>query len=292
MKSPAHSAADSSAKGIIFMLLAVATFSAMDASMKQLTQHYGPMQITCLRAVFAWPLVVAWLVASNRVQHLLQSRWSLHLLRAALGIIMLAAFVYAIQSLSLADAYAIFFAAPLLITAMSVWFLGEHVQLRQWLAIVIGLMAVVFMLKPEGDQLLSLGALAALLSALCYAISAITVRVLARTDNSGNMVFWLMTLIGLGAGVLAYPNWIALSSEHLWIFALMGVTGAVGQVFITEAFRLAPASVIAPFEYTALVWGMGFDIVVWQLYPDWALLAGAGVIMACGLYLWVQQRSW
>lgn len=292
MKSQAHSASDHPAKGILCMLLAVGMFCAMDACMKQLTQHYGPMQITSLRAMFAWPLIVAWLISTNRVQHLLNSRWSLHLLRAVLGIVMLSAFVYAIQTLSLADAYAIFFAAPLLITAMSVWFLGEHVQLRQWLAIAIGMLAVIFMLKPEGDQLLSLGALAALVSALCYAISAITVRVLSRTDNSGNMVFWLMTMIGLGAGALAYPDWVALSSEHLWLFALMGLSGAIGQVFITEAFRLAPASVIAPFEYTALVWGLGFDILLWQLYPDLSLLFGAGVIMASGLYLWAQERRW
>ncbi|EGM78983.1 Putative permease [Rheinheimera sp. A13L] len=290
MKSLLHPAVDQPTKGILCMLLAVGMFCAMDACMKQLTQYYAPMQITSLRALFAWPLIVIWLVTTNRVQHLLNSRWSLHLLRAVLGIVMLSAFVYAIQTLSLADAYAIFFAAPLLITAMSVWFLGEHVQLRQWVAIGIGMLAVLFMLKPEGDQLLSLGALAALVSALCYAISAITVRVLSRTDNSGNMVFWLMTMIGLGAGALAYPQWVSISSDHLWLLALMGLSGAIGQVFITEAFRLAPASVIAPFEYTALVWGLGFDILLWQLFPGLSMLIGAGVIMACGLYLWVQER--
>ncbi|MDR7122580.1 DMT family transporter [Rheinheimera soli] len=290
MKSLLHPAVDQPTKGILCMLLAVGMFCAMDACMKQLTQYYAPMQITSLRALFAWPLIVIWLVTTNRVQHLLNSRWSLHLFRAVLGIVMLSAFVYAIQTLSLADAYAIFFAAPLLITAMSVWFLGEHVQLRQWVAISIGMLAVLFMLKPEGDQLLSLGALAALVSALCYAISAITVRVLSRTDNSGNMVFWLMTMIGLGAGALAYPQWVSISLDHLWLLALMGLSGAIGQVFITEAFRLAPASVIAPFEYTALVWGLGFDILLWQLFPGLSMLIGAGVIMACGLYLWVQER--
>lgn len=290
MRTQAAIPTEHSAQGILFMVLAVGMFCAMDACMKQLTQYYGPMQITCLRALFAWPLIVGWLVVTNRVQHLLNSRWSLHLLRAVLGIVMLSAFVYAIKTLSLSDAYAIFFAAPLLITAMSVWFLGEQVQLRQWIAIGIGMLAVIFMLKPEGNQLLSLGALAALVSAFCYAVSAITVRVLSRTDNSGNMVFWLMTLIGLGAGALAYPDWVALSSDHLWLFGLMGLSGAIGQVFITEAFRLAPASVIAPFEYTALVWGLGFDVILWQLYPDFSLLLGAGVIMASGLYLWAQER--
>ena len=291
MKSLADPSLDHPTKGMLCMLLAVGMFCAMDACMKQLTQHYGPMQITSLRALFAWPLIVAWLITTNRVQHLLNSRWSLHLLRAVLGIVMLSAFVYAIQTLSLSDAYAIFFAAPLLITAMSVWFLGEHVQLRQWVAIGIGMLAVIFMLKPEGDQLLSLGALAALVSALCYAISAITVRVLSRTDNSGNMVFWLMTLLALGAGLLALPDWQPLRSE-LWLsFVLIGVTGFGGQIAITQAFKVAPSAVVAPFEYMALLWGIGFDIVLWQLYPAFSTLAGAAVIMLSGLYLVLQHRS-
>ncbi|WP_337881322.1 DMT family transporter [Rheinheimera sp.] len=277
-------------QGIFFMVAAVGFFSAMDACMKQLTVQYGPMQITALRALFAWPLIVGWLLATGRVQHLLNARWSLHLLRAVLGIVMLAAFVFSIRTLALADAYAIFFAAPLLITLLSVWFLKEKVHLRQWVAIAVGMAAVLWMLKPEGNQLLSLGALAALLSALCYAISAVTVSVLARTDNSGNMVFWLMSMIGLGAGALAWPDWVPLSADYLpWMLAL-GLTGAIGQVCITEAFRLAPASVIAPFEYTALIWGLGFDWLLWQHVPGWSLLIGATVIMGSGLYLLAQQR--
>ena len=97
MKSLTAPSLDHPTKGMLCMLLAVGMFCAMDACMKQLTQHYGPMQITSLRALFAWPLIVAWLITTNRVQHLLNSRWSLHLLRALLGIVMLSAFVYAIQ---------------------------------------------------------------------------------------------------------------------------------------------------------------------------------------------------
>lgn len=272
-------------RGILFMVAAVGCFAAMDACMKQLTTNYSALQITALRAFFAWPFIVCWLIASHRLEHLFKVRWSLHLLRAVLGIVMLAAFVYSVKTLSLADAYAIFFAAPFLITLLSVWFLKEKVALHQWSAIAIGLLAVIWMLKPDGEQLLSLGALAALLAALCYAVSAITVRVLAKTDNSGALVFWLMTLIGLGAGALALPNWQPLSLEFLPWFLVIGITGALGQVFITEAFRLAPASVVAPFEYTALIWGIGFDWLLWQHIPSVTLLIGSSVIMASGLLL-------
>jgi drug/metabolite transporter (DMT)-like permease len=285
-----HSSNDKPLFGILAMLLAVFMFSGMDASMKALTAHYGPMQITCLRATCAWPFIVLWLWRDNRLQHLMQARWSLHLFRAVLGIIMLSAFIFALKTLSLADAYAIFFAAPLLITMLSVWWLKDYVAPRQWVAILIGMAAVLYMLKPDGDQLLSLGALAALLSAFCYAVSGITVRILAKTEPSGNMVFWLMTMIGIGAGLLALPDWQPLQLAHWPYFLAIGITGAIGQVFITEAFRLAPPSVIAPFEYSALVWGLGFDIVLWQVWPDSSLLLGASVIMASGLYLIWQER--
>ncbi len=283
---------DNPIKGILAMLLAVLLFSAMDAAMKQLTANYGPMQITCLRAACAWPFIMLWLAKTDRLKHLLQARWSLHFFRAVLGIIMLAAFIKSLETLSLADAYSIFFASPLLITLLSVWWLKDKVNTKQWVAIFVGLAAVIYMLKPTGDNLLSIGALMVFIAAICYAVSAITVRILAKSDHAGNMVFWLMTLIMVGAGALAFPTWQPLQLDHWPLFLVIGCTGAAGQVFITEAFRLAPPAVIAPFEYTALIWGLGFDIVLWQHYPSLSMLLGAGVIMASGLYLiWQQNRS-
>ncbi len=281
---------DNPKKGILAMILAVMVFAAMDAGMKQLSQHYSAMQVTCLRAAFAWPLIVLWLWHGNRLQYLAQARWGLHLFRAVLGIVMLASFVYSIKHLALADAYAIFFAAPFLITLLSVWWLKDQVSIKQWLAIAVGMLAVLWMLKPEGNQLLSLGALAALLAALCYAISAITVRILAKSDHSGNMVFWLMTMIMIGAGLLALPQWQPLLWQHWPWFVLIAITGTIGQILITEAFRLAPPAVIAPFEYTALVWGIGFDFLLWQHIPSHSLLLGSAVIIASGIYLVRQQR--
>lgn len=284
------SVSDRPLRGVVAMLLAVAMFSIMDAAMKSLTAYYSPMQIACLRGAFAWPLVVLWLLKTKQYSHLLQARWSLHLLRAVLGILMLWSFVFSLKTLPLADAYAIFFAAPLLITALSAWWLREYVAPRHWLVIALGFLAVCYMLKPDTGQWLSLGALAALLAALCYAISAITVRILARSDSAGNMVFWLMTFIMLGAGLLALPQWQPLQLTLWPAYVLIGVSGFIGQLAITEAFRIAPGSVVAPFEYTALLWAIGFDIVLWQVFPDSRMLLGATVIMASGLYLLWQQR--
>lgn len=280
-------------RGILAMIVAVFMFAGMDAAMKQLTASYGAMQITFLRAACAWPFIVLWLGARNELKHLFHARWSLHFIRAALGIIMLAAFIKALESLALTDAYSVFFVAPLLITALSVWWLKESVRPAQWAAIVLGLAAVLFMLKPDGHELLSIGALMALISALCYAVSNILVRKLAQSDHAGNLVFWLMTLIGIGAFILAQPNWQPMQWQAHWPLLLaIGVTGTAGQILITQAFRLASPSIIAPLEYTALVWGLGFDILVWQIWPERDMLFGGSVIIASGiLVIWLQHRK-
>jgi drug/metabolite transporter (DMT)-like permease len=104
------------------------------------------------------------------------------------------------------------------------------------------------------------------------------------------MVFWLMTFIAIGAGLLAIPVWRPLRHEHLWIVCGMGVSGSVGQWAVTEAFRRGEASFIAPFEYTALIWGMGLDWFVWKTIPTAVTLAGASVIIASGIYLVRRER--
>jgi drug/metabolite transporter (DMT)-like permease len=187
--------------------------------------------------------------------------------------------------LPLSTAYSIFFVAPLLITALSVPFLGERVGPRRWTAIAVGFAGVLVVLRPTGAGMLTTAGLAVLLAALGYAVSAITVRVLARTDSTQAMVVWLMLLMAVGAGLLAWPQWTPLRTEHAWIIIGIGIAGALGQWAITEAFRLGEASLLAPLEYTALVWGVLLDATLWGVLPDSVTWFGAGIIVASGLYL-------
>ncbi|TLX23277.1 DMT family transporter [Thermomonas fusca] len=272
------------------MLASVALFSLMDAGLKTLAAHYPPFQVAALRGLSSLPLVLAWALATAGPRALLRVRWPLHLLRGALGIAMMASFVYALKTLPLSTAYSIFFVAPLLITALSVPFLGERVGPRRWTAIGIGLLGVLVVLRPTGQGMLTLAGGAVLLAAFGYAVSAITVRVLARTDSTQAITFWLLALMALGAGALAAPGWVPLGGEHLWIVAAIGVAGALGQYAITEAFRVGEASLVAPLEYTALVWGVGLDLLVWGVLPDAVTWAGAGIIIASGLYLLRRER--
>lgn len=272
-------------RAMLTMLVAVAMFAMMDAGLKQLSTHYPPFQVASLRGAASLPLVLVWAIATAGIAPLLRVRWSLHLLRGVLGVAMMATFVYAVSKLPLSTTYSIFFVAPLLITALSVPVLGEKVGPRRWTAIAIGLIGVIVLLRPTGEGMISLAALAVLVAAVMYAVSAITVRVLARTDSTQSMMVWLMVMIAVGAGALAWPDWVTIRREDFWLIAGVGVAGALGQYAITEAFRMGEASAIAPLEYTALVWGVLFDLTFWGVLPDGITWLGAGIIVASGLYL-------
>ena len=272
-------------RGMLLMLASVALFSLMDAGLKLLSAHYPPFQVAALRGLSSLPLVLAWALWTVGPRALLRVRWSLHLLRGVLGIAMMASFVYALKRLPLSTAYSIFFVAPLLITALSVPILGEKVGPRRWSAIAVGLVGVLVVLRPTGEGMLTWAGLAVLVAAFGYAVSAITVRVLARTDPSQAITFWLLALMALGAGALALPGWVPLRAQDLWIVGGIGVAGAIGQYAITEAFRLAEASRVAPLEYSALVWGLLLDLTLWGVLPDAVTWIGAAIIIASGLYL-------
>jgi len=273
-------------RGIAAMLLAAASFSLMDAGLKLLAAHYPPVQVAALRALASWPLVVAYVAWRGAFASLLRVRWGLHLLRGAIGVATLGMFAYALRRLPLAEAYAIFFVAPLLITMLSVPILGERVERARWIAIVVGLCGVVVALRPNGTGMFTLAGLAVLAAAAGYAVSAITVRIVHRTDSTEALVFWLTTMVALGAGAIAAPHWVTVRVDvDGWVLAGVAVTGFLGQLAITEAFRHGEASAIAPFEYSALAWALLIDWVVWHSVPDAWTLGGAAIIVASGLYL-------
>jgi drug/metabolite transporter (DMT)-like permease len=262
----------------------------MDAGLKTLAAHYPPFQVAAMRGLSSLPLVLGWALASAGPGALLRVRWPLHLVRGVLGIVMMASFVYALKRLPLSTAYSIFFVAPLLITALSVPILGEHVGPRRWTAIAVGLLGVLVVLRPTGEGVLTLAGLAVLVAAFGYAVSAILVRVLARTDSTQATTFWLLALMALGAGLLAWPQWVPLRGEHAAIIAGIGVAGALGQYTITEAFRTGEASLVAPLEYSALVWGVLLDLSLWGVLPDGLTWLGAAIIVGSGLYLIRRER--
>ena len=276
-------------RSILAMLIAVASFSVMDAIMKALGGTYPPLQVSALRGLTALPLVVCYVLYRGAQRSILQVQWPWHLVRGVLVVVMLWSFTFGIQNLALTEAYTIYFVSPLLITILSIPLLGERVKPSHWLSIVVGLIGVVIALRPTQDAFLSLGALAVLCSAMCYAVSAIGGRILSRTDSSESLVFWATALLCAGAGTLAWPGWIPVRAQDALLLAGLAVTGFIGQVALTTAFRQGQASAVAPFEYTALAWSVGLDWAIWHTVPDRYTLLGGAVIIASGLYMIRQE---
>lgn len=273
------------------MLMAVAAFAGMDSILKLFSAHYPPMEIACLRGLASLPFMALPALIRGRYQDLKPQRFGMHLLRGFLMVIMLWGFVYAVRTLSLANAYSVFLAEPLVVTALSVPLLGDRVGWRNWVAIGVGLVGVVIILKPSASGLVTLGAVAAFVAATAYALSVIALRAISHTDSTTSVIVWTVGVMTVMTGLMAVPGWVPLARAHWPWLAALGVFGALGQHLLTDAFRSTAPSVVAPFEYTALLWGMLIDWVVWSVLPATRVYVGGGIVMASGLYLIWHERS-
>ena len=278
-------------RAISLMLMAVAAFSAMDALLKYFATRYPSMEVAFLRGLASLPFMALPALVRGQYRELLPGRFWMHLLRGALMVVMLAGFVYAVRTLSLASAYSIFLAEPLMVTALSGPLLGERVGWRNWVAIGVGLIGVVVILRPSASSFVTVGALAALIAAAAYALSVVALRAIAHTDSTTRVVMWTVGLMTVITGVIAVPGWVPVESGHVKWLVLLGVCGAIGQLLLTEAFRSAPPAIVAPFEYTALLWGILIDWTVWSVLPASRVYIGGGIVMASGLYLIWHEHS-
>ena len=279
-------------RAIAIMIAAVAVFSFMDGILKVLAARYPPMQVAALRGATSLPFTLLPVLLGGRLRELRPRRWPMHLLRGALSVVVLGGFIYSVRTLSLANTYSVFLSAPLIVAALSVPLLGERVDRRTWIAILVGLAGVLTMLRPSTSGISTFGALAALAGAIAYALSAIAVRVLTRTDTTVSVVFWTVGLMTLFTSAISAPGWVPIGHDHWkWLLGL-GLLAATAQYLLTEAFRSAPPSVVTPFEYSALLWGAVIDRVVWHVLPSARVCFGGGIVIVSGLYLiWHQRRQ-
>ena len=274
-------------RAIVAMIAACAMFGCMDAVLKALAGTYPPLQVTALRGLTAMPLVCLYVLWRGQMGAVFRRdlRWRLHLLRGVITVAMMALFTFGLKTLGLAEAYTLTFIAPMIITMLSVPMLKETVPPRHWVAIAVGLCGVVVALRPDQSAFLSIGALAVLAAALCYALSNVVGRIISRTEPSATLVFWTTGAMALGGSVLSVAQWVEIQSAHWPLLAGLAISGFLGQLAITEAFRHGQASAVAPFEYTALAWAVALDWVFWHAVPDAYTLAGGAIIIASGIYL-------
>ncbi|MGX1102674.1 MULTISPECIES: DMT family transporter [Bradyrhizobium] len=274
--------------GIGLMLLSIFMFSFGDAMGKFIVATYSVGQLLWLRACAAL-LVLLPIVWQRRADFLHLERPWLQLLRVTLSTLEVAAFFLATVYLPLADVITYYLAGPIFVTAMSGLVLGEHIGWRRWTAILVGFCGVLIALRPSA-QTISWPAMIALGGSLSFAVLMLITRslratpdiVLATTQFGGTFILGL---------VLSPFGWVTPSAGSLVLFFTAGIISVAALLCVNRSLKLAPASVVVPYQYSMIVWAVIFGFVVFGDVPSWATIIGAAVIIAAGLYIFVREQQ-
>ncbi len=291
------------ALGAICAVAAVSLLSINDVAIKFLSGGYALHQVVLIRSVIGLIVILAviapftdgWAIART-------SRLPMHLLRGFCVVIANMTFFLGLAAMPLADAVAIFFISPLVITVFSVIFLGETVGPRRWAAIGVGFLGVLVMMRP-GTAAFQLASLLPLAAAFFYAAIHIITRRIKATESAGTMAFYIQfcfivacLLMGLAVGDGRFsdqsdPSLVFLLREWSWpqpadflVFAMIGIGIGIGGYLISQAYRVGEASFVAPFEYLALPMSVIWGIIVFAEYPSALDFVGMALILGAGLF--------
>jgi len=283
-------AAPVAASGIALGALAFGLFSIMDALVKWLSAVYSVPQLVVFNALFALIPIAVVIVQRGGLLQLRTGRLHLHLLRGGLG--MLGSFLafYAYSRLPLADAYAIIFATPLLITALSVPILGEPVGWRRWSAVLVGFAGVLIMLRP-GVAPIGAGSLAALGAACASACAILLVRKLSVTETTTSIAFYSSFTVLVLTSALFGHAFVVPGLVDLALMAASGLLGGSALLILIAAYRRSPAALVAPFQYTQMLWAIVLGALFWGDLPEAAMLLGAAIVAASGLFIVYRETA-
>ena len=274
--------------GIGLMLLGVFMFSFGDALGKYLVTTYAVGQLLWLRACAAL-FVLSPLIWRHREEFVRMERPWLQLVRVILSTLEVAAFFLATVYLPLADVTTYYLACPIFVTALSALVLGEHVGWRRWSAILIGFGGVLIALRPSA-QTISWPAMIALGGSLSFSVLMLITRSLRNTPDIVMATSQFAGTFVLGA-LMSPFGWATPSAASLAMFAAAGCISVTALICVNRSLKLAPASVVVPYQYSMIVWAVVFGIVVFGDVPQPATIAGAAIIIGAGLYIFLRERK-
>ena len=279
-----------------------------DMIIKLISGTYPLHEIGFVRSVFAILLTCVFLRMEGGFLQLKSSRPGTHLARGVLLICANMAYFLGLASMPLGDAAAIFFSAPLIITLLAVPFLGEQIGPRRWLAVLVGMIGVVIMLRPGSDAIRLIGLLP-LLAAVCYASIQILARKLGAIENASVMSFYVQVCFiafSLAFGIVFGSGWMsggnnatmeflfrAWSVPDAFGFAMMvacGLLVGAGGYLLSHAYRIAQVRTVASFEYAGLPFAVLLGFIVWGDLPDGLSIVGILLIAASGLYVFFREN--
>jgi len=279
--------ANATSRGIVFMLLAILLFTAMDAAAKGLIDRYPVAQVVWVR-FFGQVLIVA-LLLRGRITVTLRTRhpW-LHLVRSACQLGATGFFFASLPHIGLAEATALTDISPVLITLGAALFLGERLGPRRIIGVVVALCGALIVIRP-GLGVFTPAAVLPLCAAVCYTVNVLLTRRLGPTESAWTPML-LAALFGAVVSGLTLPFvWQPVAAVDLPLFVLIGCLGTGAQLCLIRAFTLAEAGAVAPFAYVGILFATGWGIVLYDEWPDAPTVIGALVIVGAGLYVWHRE---
>ena len=276
-------------KGAALSLAAFAFYATHDVVVKYLGGHYSSFQTMFFAGLMGFPLITILLLSDRRDGTLIPRHPWWTALRTVSAVVTGAMGFYAFSVLPMATCYAIFFAMPLFITLMAIPMLGEKVGLRRGIAVIVGLLGVIIVLRPGSGDGFSLGHLAALGAATTGSLSSVIVRKIGAEERAAVLMLYPMLANFAVLGALLPTVYVPMPIEHLGMVGIISLFGFVAGLFVIAAYRAAEAVIVAPMQYSQMLWAAVYGALIFNEAPDRWTLLGAGIIIASGLYIVLRE---
>ncbi|WP_338665567.1 DMT family transporter [Pararoseomonas sp. SCSIO 73927] len=276
--------------GVVMMLLGVLLFAVNDTLGKWLVGSYTVGQLLLVRSVAGLCAMAPSIRAAGSPAFLRAPRPGLQLLRVAFSTLESSLFFWALTELPLAEVMTYYMAGPIYVTALSPFLLGERVGWRRWTAVAVGFGGVVLALHPSPSSL-SFGAVCALAGSFSYALFLITTRQLAGVPGTVLMTAQLLAALLFGAVLVLTQGWTPPGITDFVLMLFLGIGSLGGNLCVNQALRIAPASVVVPYQYTLILWGMLFGYLFFGEVIGPLTLAGAAIIIGAGLFIFLREQQ-
>ena len=275
--------------GIGLMLLGIFFFALNDALGKWLIATYSVGQVLLVRSVAGLGFLVPFIKREGWGAFASAPRPVLQWLRPVFATFEVACFYWALASMPLADVMTFYLAGPIYVTAVSPLLLGEHVGWRRWIAVIAGFVGVMIALNPSA-QSLTPAALVALAGSFSFSILMICTRLVRGTSDVVLVTTQTVGALVFGA-VVAPFTWATLNWQDTVLLVLLGVTAMIAHMLINRSLKLAPASVVVPYQYSTIFWAIILGFIFFGDIPSAGMLTGAGIIIAAGFYIFFQEQA-
>jgi drug/metabolite transporter (DMT)-like permease len=286
-------------RAIVFKVISALLFAMMAVLVRYVGETFPVGQVVFFRSAFAVvPVVIIYAYRRELEASIRTTRPLRHFWRGLTALGSMFCNFSALARLPVVDATAISYLAPLMTVALSAIFLKERVRIFRWSAVLIGFVGVMVMLVPQlgfthstAAATAAIGAMFGLVATVFTAASTIQTRALTRTETTSSIVIYFSVICAIGGLVTLPFGWLAPDGVQLAALVGTGICGGLAHIFVTESYRLAPASLIAPFDYTSMLWALALGFLIFGEVPSGYVFAGAGIVTAAGLLVIWRERQ-